>query len=69
MSKKFEKSEYEGEENARRAQQKADSRPKRTQRIDAEDRPEGDQSIDRSQDAKEDALAKVDQGRPGPGRP
>ncbi|HNB23295.1 MAG TPA: hypothetical protein PKZ32_12770 [Candidatus Melainabacteria bacterium] len=62
--------EFEGAQNAERAKEKADSRPTRfTNRVKPEHRDEDDKSIDRSKQSKEEALAKVEQERRGPGRP
>lgn len=53
----------EGANNAKRAQEKADSRPTRTsKKVNPEDK-----SIDRSKESKEAALAKTEQSRPGAG--
>lgn len=62
--------EFEGAQNAERAKEKADSRPNRfTNKVKPENREQDDKSIDRSKQSKEEALAKVEQERRGPGRP
>ncbi|MCC6979907.1 MAG: hypothetical protein IT343_16435 [Candidatus Melainabacteria bacterium] len=58
-----EENDNEGAKNAKRAQEKADSLPTRTdKKADPEDR-----SVDRSRESKEAAEAKVEQQRPGAG--
>lgn len=53
----------DGAENARRAREKANSRPeRRTRKIDPQDR-----SIDLSKESKEAALEKATEKRPGAG--
>lgn len=57
----------DGAENARRAREKADSRPVRNnKKSDPEDRSL-DRSIDRSKESKEAALEKMTEQRPGAG--